>query len=88
MQFLPLIVKLLKLLLNHRQNGYIKELRGFAPIGMLECWNTGIMGFGELTEWVIGKIKLTNHKKNSDLIHSVEDGFTSFHYSTISLFHV
>ena len=22
------------------------------------------MGFGELTEWVIGKIKLTNHKKN------------------------
>jgi hypothetical protein len=30
----------------------------------LECWNTGIMGFGELTEWVIGKIKLTNHKRN------------------------
>jgi len=22
------------------------ELRGFAPIGMLECWNSGIMGFG------------------------------------------
>jgi hypothetical protein len=22
------------------------------------------MGFGELTEWVIGKIKLTNHKRN------------------------
>ena len=21
------------------------------------------MGFGELTEWVIGKIKLTNHKR-------------------------
>ena len=30
----------------------------------LECWNTGIMGFGELTEWVIGKIKLTNHNRN------------------------
>jgi hypothetical protein len=26
--------------------------------------NTGIMGFGELTEWVIGKINLTNHKRN------------------------
>jgi hypothetical protein len=22
------------------------------------------MGFGELTEWVIGKIKLTNYKRN------------------------
>jgi hypothetical protein len=22
------------------------------------------MGFGELTEWVIAKIKLTNHKRN------------------------
>jgi hypothetical protein len=22
------------------------------------------MGFGDLTEWVIGKIKLTNHKRN------------------------
>jgi len=31
---------------------------------MLELWNSGIMGFGELTEWVIGKIKLTNHKRN------------------------
>jgi hypothetical protein len=51
------------------------RIRGFAPIGMLECWNTGIMGFGELTEWVIGKI-------------TVEDEFTSFHYSTIPLFHV
>jgi hypothetical protein len=40
------------------------ELRGFAPVGMLELWNTGIMGFGELTEWVIGKIKLKTHKRN------------------------
>jgi hypothetical protein len=22
------------------------ELRGFAPIGTLECWNSGIMGSG------------------------------------------
>ena len=43
------------------------ELRGFAPIGMLEWWNDGIMDFGELTEWVIGKIKLTNHKRNEKL---------------------
>jgi hypothetical protein len=42
----------------------MSELRGFAPIGMLELWNTGIMGFGELTGWVIGEIKLTNQKRN------------------------
>jgi hypothetical protein len=40
------------------------ELRGFALIGMLELWNTGIMGFGKFTAWVIGKIKLANHKRN------------------------
>jgi len=25
------------------------------------------MGFGELTEWVIGKIKLTNNKRNEKI---------------------
>jgi hypothetical protein len=24
------------------------ELRGFAPIGILEQWNDGIMGFGKM----------------------------------------
>jgi len=24
----------------------MEELRGFAPIGILECWNNGTMGFG------------------------------------------
>jgi len=23
-----------------------EQVRGFAPIGMLECWNSGIMGSG------------------------------------------
>ena len=50
---------------------------------MLECWNVGIMGFGELTEWVIVKTKLTKIRemRNSDLIRSVEEGFPLFHYS-------
>jgi hypothetical protein len=30
---------------------YLKELRGFAPIGMLECWNIGIMGSGIMKCW-------------------------------------
>jgi hypothetical protein len=28
------------------------ELRGFAPIGMLEFWNIGIMGSGIMEWWV------------------------------------
>jgi hypothetical protein len=31
-----------------------KELRGFAPIGMLECWNSGIMGSGVMQCWING----------------------------------
>jgi len=28
------------------------QVRGFAPIGMLEKWNIGKMGFGILVYWV------------------------------------
>jgi hypothetical protein len=31
-----------------------KQVRGFAPIGMLECWNIGKMGLGILQYWVNG----------------------------------
>jgi len=34
------------------------ELRGFAPIGMLEGWNSGIMGYGKLDWWINGEIHL------------------------------
>jgi len=30
----------------------MNELRGFAPIGMLECWNFGILGSGIMEWWV------------------------------------
>jgi len=40
------------------------ELRSFTPTGMLESWNTGRMHIGELVGWVIGKIELTNPKKD------------------------
>ena len=36
----------------------VHELRGFAPIGMLEWWKNGIMGFGKMHYWVIGKMHL------------------------------
>jgi len=29
---------------------------GFAPIGMMEWWNNGTMGFGIMQCWVNGKI--------------------------------
>ena len=48
--------------------GFIEELRGFAPIGMLEGWNGGIMGSGIMKCWNNGpatggiddKIKMVN----------------------------
>ncbi len=36
----------------------IVQVRGFAPIGMVECWNIGKMGLGILQYWVNGKIRL------------------------------
>jgi hypothetical protein len=43
------------------------ELRGFAPIGMLEQWNDGIMGFGQMGHRLIGKTPLDSevHKRVS-----------------------
>ena len=41
------------------------EPRGFAPIGMLEGWNYGIMGYGKLEWWINGEIHLD--KKLRDL---------------------
>jgi hypothetical protein len=34
----------------------IIELRGFALIGMLECWNNGTMGSGKMQSCCIGGI--------------------------------
>jgi len=39
------------------------ELRGFAPIGMLEGWNSGIMGYGKLEWWINGEIYLDKETK-------------------------
>jgi hypothetical protein len=36
--------------------GQIIELRGFAPIGILEHWNDGIMDSGKMDHWGHGKI--------------------------------
>ena len=35
-----------------------QQVRGFAPIGMLEYWNIGIVGFGILQCWVNGNTRL------------------------------
>jgi hypothetical protein len=32
--------------------GIISQVKGFAPIGMLELWNIGIMGSGIMNWWV------------------------------------
>jgi hypothetical protein len=33
----------------------LKEFRDYAPIGM---WNSGILGYGKMVKWVIGKIHI------------------------------
>jgi hypothetical protein len=37
------------------RNSHIR-VRAFAPIGMMENWNSGIMGSGIMQYWVDGKI--------------------------------
>jgi hypothetical protein len=41
-----------------RSRDLIIELRGFAPIGIMEYWNYGIMGSGKMGHCYIGKIFL------------------------------
>jgi len=36
---------------------HVTQVRGFAPIGMVEWWNIGKMGLGILQYWVNGKIR-------------------------------
>jgi hypothetical protein len=46
----------------------LKQVKGFAPIGMMEQWNSGIMGSGIMQRWLNGpatggidkKIKMAN----------------------------
>jgi hypothetical protein len=61
-----------------------EPLRGLRPnwnVGMMEHWNNG---FWELKEWVVGKIKLTKHKRNEKFGSNL---FGRRHISTISPFH-
>jgi hypothetical protein len=46
----------------------ILQVRGFAPIGKLECWNIGKMGFGILECWVNGIIVLTIKLKTDNIL--------------------
>ena len=54
---------------------------------MMEHWNNGFWGIDGMG-YRENQVEKTNEIRNPDLIHSVEDEFTSFHYSKIPLFHV
>ena len=41
-----------------------RRVRGIAPIGKLEYWNIGKMGFRILECWVNGKIRFDDEIKN------------------------
>jgi hypothetical protein len=49
----------------HSPSGHMtSQTWGFAPIGILEFWNTGIMVPGKMGSWVIGKIRFDDIIKN------------------------
>ena len=60
------------------------QVRGFAPIGMMECWNSGIMGLGMMQCWVDGKIFLDGKIKNEYLpFKKQHSSIPPFHYSMV-----
>jgi hypothetical protein len=44
------------------------QITGFAPIGILEYWYIGIMGFGILEYWVNGKIRFDDDIKMDNFL--------------------
>jgi len=60
---------------------------------MMEYWNDGILGFGKMAYWVIGKIPLDTEPGSlyifSFLLKPIplKTGSSTFHYSIIPLFH-
>jgi len=60
----------------------LQEHRGFTPFGMMEHWNNGFRGIEGMG---IGKIKLTNQKRNEK---SELKPFGRRRISIIPLFHV
>jgi hypothetical protein len=39
-----------------------KQVRGFAPVRIMEFWNIGKLGLGILQDWVNGKIHLDDNE--------------------------
>ena len=57
------------------------ELRVFTPIGMLECWNSGLMGSGIMQCWINGKIRIHDKIKKANIL--LKTNIPSFHHSII-----
>jgi hypothetical protein len=60
------------------------QVRGFAPIGMVECWNIGKMGLGIL-QYCVNDPPKAERTKSLKWIISFENPI--FHRSNIPLFH-
>ena len=57
------------------------QFRGFAPIGMLECWSAGIMGTGIMECWVDGRIRFHDKIKMDNIL--LKTNIPVFHHSII-----
>jgi hypothetical protein len=71
-------------------NQVLVQVRGFAPtcrepqgraIGILECWNNGIMGPGKMGCWVNGKICFDDIIKLDNILFKTN--IPVFHHSII-----
>jgi len=57
------------------------EIRVFAPIGMMERWNSGLMGSGIMQCWINGKIRIHDKIKKANIL--LKTNIPSFHHSII-----
>jgi hypothetical protein len=71
----------------HNQHGHLSpateniQVRGLGPIGILECWNNGIMGPGKMGYGVNGKFVLTIQLKW--ILFFLKTSIPQFQFSTI-----
>jgi hypothetical protein len=59
------------------------ELKSFAPVGMMEFWNTGMLGFGKTERRFDGQSPYDKAFKTGNYLQTQYSIVPEFHYSTI-----
>jgi hypothetical protein len=61
--------------------------RGFAPAGMMECWNTGIMGL-QIQKYCATISPMAEDHKGLNRKYPFKPNIPSFHYSRLVPIHI